>query len=40
MEGTICSEGEHSVHVIVDRDTINDSQIEARAAVELDATGH
>jgi hypothetical protein len=39
MKVTIYNESEHPVRAIVDHDTINDSQIEAGATVELDAPG-
>ncbi|MFP3566932.1 hypothetical protein [Paraburkholderia sp. SIMBA_030] len=34
---TVCDEGDNAMRVIVDHDTINDSQIDVGAAVELDA---
>ncbi|MEZ0601255.1 hypothetical protein ACAX43_03715 [Paraburkholderia sp. IW21] len=39
MKITIYSEREHPVHIIVNRDTINDLQIETGATEELNALG-
>lgn len=39
MKVTAYNEREHPVRVIVDKDTINDSQIDAGATVKLDAPG-
>ncbi|WP_429326216.1 hypothetical protein [Paraburkholderia sp. GAS348] len=36
---TIYNEGGHSVCVVVDKDTTNDSKIDAGETVELDALG-
>jgi hypothetical protein len=39
MNMTAYNEGESPIHVIPDHDTINDSQIDAGATLELDMRG-
>jgi hypothetical protein len=39
MNVTISNTGAHPIRVIIDHDTVNDSQIEAGDEAELEATG-